>query len=158
MKMKIKIKKLCSDAIVPTRAHSTDAGLDLYALQDVFIPIGNTARIKTGISISIPKGHVGKIEDRSSMASKGIRTGAGVVDFGYTGDLTVVLHNLNNSMNLEEYPSIFDEKNTLNGYKIKAGDKIAQLLIYRVNLGEIEIVENLEDSERSDKGFGSSGD
>ena len=74
------------NAIPPTRNKHTDAGLDLYAAEDRFIELGSTAVIKTSISVNVPEGYVGKIEDRSGLASKGLRTGAGVVDCGYTGE------------------------------------------------------------------------
>jgi dUTP pyrophosphatase len=67
-------------AIAPSRNKSTDAGLDLYSIEDKFIELGTTAVIRTGISVNVPEGMVGKIEDRSSLAAKGLRTGAGVID------------------------------------------------------------------------------
>lgn len=147
----MKIMKLHPEAKSPTRAHSTDAGLDLYALESVFIPVGGTAKIQTGIAVGIPEGYVGKIEDRSSMATKGLRTGGGVVDCGYTGDVTVVLHNLNNRHHY--FPQYGGEA----GYQVNAGEKIAQLLVYQVNLDAVEVVESLVNSDRSQNGFGSTG-
>jgi dUTP pyrophosphatase len=109
----------------------------------MFIRLGATALVKTDIAILIPEGHVGKIEDRSGLAAKGLRTGAGVVDNGYTGEVKVVLHNLTHS--------------TSGGYQIKAGDRIAQLLIYPVSFATAMEIDNLGDSQRKDSGFGSSG-
>lgn len=142
------VRLLTETAKVPTRNLSTDAGLDLYADQDVLVPAGGTAKISTGIAVNIPKGYVGKIEDRSSMASKGLRTGAGVVDTGFQGNLSVVIHNLNN---------FNDSKFGMRGYHIKKGDKIAQIVIYQVALPVVNVVNDFPKSERSDKGFGSSG-
>jgi dUTP pyrophosphatase len=138
------------NATPPTRNKHTDAGLDLYAAEDRFIELGSTAVIKTSISINVPEGYVGKIEDRSGLASKGLRTGAGVVDCGYTGEVGVVLHNLTSQLAAD--PILFRK-----GYQVRRGDKIAQLLLYRVDTPTVEVVGNLWESERGAAGFGSSG-
>jgi dUTP pyrophosphatase len=152
--MYLKIKKLSNKGITPTRNNESDAGLDLYAASDVFIPQGATALIPTDISIDIPHGLVGEIKDRSSLATKGLRTGAGVVDSGYTGQVGVVLHNLNNASYLKKDPVLFKEEA---GYLIKAGDRIAQLVVYRVELPTVEEVTELNQTRRGSNGFGSSG-
>ena len=90
----LKVKLLSKNAVLPTRNLKTDAGIDLYASEDVFIPQGTTKVVKTDVAIQVPEGMVGKIEDRSSLASKGLRTGGGVVDCGYAGEVKVVIHNL----------------------------------------------------------------
>lgn len=138
------------NAIAPTRNKSTDAGLDLYALNDTFIELGSTVVVKTGISINIPQGYVGKIEDRSSLAAKGLRTGAGVVDAGYAGEIGVVIHNLTSQLAAD--PVLFRR-----GYQIRRGDKIAQLLLQPVEMPAVEVVGRLWNSERGTNGFGSSG-
>jgi dUTP pyrophosphatase len=138
------------NAIVPTRNKKTDAGLDLYALNDTFIELGSTVVVKTGVSINIPEGYVGKIEDRSSLAAKGLRTGAGVVDTGYAGEIGVVIHNLTSQHASE--PVLFRK-----GYQIRRGDKIAQLLLHPVETPIVEVVGKLWNSERGSNGFGSSG-
>lgn len=147
---KIRVFKLNKDAKVPTRNVETDAGLDLYALEDVFIPVGETRVIPTGVAMEVPSGYVGKIEDRSSLASKGLRTGAGVVDCGYSGQVGVVIHNF--SANLIREPVLFQT-----GYQVKAGDKVAQFLLYRIETPEVDMVSELWSSNRGAKGFGSSG-
>ena len=144
------VSLLSEKAKPPTRNNSLDAGLDLYALEDTFIELNQTKVVKTGIAVAIPYGHVGKIEDRSSMATKGLRTGGGVVDAGYAGEVGVVVHNLNNASNKD--PVLWR-----GGYLIKAGDKIAQLLVYKVELPKVGVVESLETTDRGTKGFGSSG-
>lgn len=141
--------KLDENATLPTRNLSTDAGIDIYALEDVFIPVGTTAKVKTGVAIKIPEGRVGKIEGRSSMNSKGLITAGGVIDSGYNGEIGVVMHNFSNL-------SISDGGMEI-GYKISKGDKIAQLLIYKVDTPEPVEVKELWDSERGNNGFGSSG-
>jgi dUTP pyrophosphatase len=137
-------------AIAPTRNKSTDAGLDLYAMEDKFIELGSTAVVRTGVSINIPQGVVGKIEDRSSLAAKGLRTGAGVVDAGYSGEVGVVIHNLTSQLASDP---VLHRK----GYQVRRGDKIAQLLTYAVETPTVEVVNNLWESERGAGGFGSSG-
>jgi dUTP pyrophosphatase len=144
---KVKVFKLDPDAKVPTRNKSTDAGLDLYAAETVYIPKGATARIKTGVAIEIPEGYVGRISDRSGMAAKGLAVGAGVIDTGYTGDHTVVLHNVSNETSWSNG----------SGYQVNKGDKIAQLIIYPIVTPEVEVVELIWTSERGAAGFGSSG-
>lgn len=142
----IRVKKLSPTSKLPVRNLSTDAGLDLFAAEDVFIPVGKTAKIKTGIAIDVDRGFVGLIFDRSGMAVKGLRTGGGVIDTGYHGEVLVVIHNLNNESKLQT------------GYEVKTGDKIAQLLIQQISLPLVKEVECFEiESERGDRGFGSSG-
>ena len=146
--MILKVVKLNNEATVPSRNFQDDAGLDLHALHDTFIPLGKTVLVKTGIAINIPIGHVGKIEDRSSVALKGIRTGAGVIDPGYTGEVGVVLHNLS-------YQKDHDIGRL--GYTVKAGDKIAQLLLLETKPFELVVQDTLDTTSRSNSGFGSSG-
>jgi len=149
----IKVVLLNENAATPTRNKSTDAGLDLYASADIFIPFAETRVIPTSVAIGVPSGYVGKIEDRSSLASKGLRTGGGVVDHGYTGEVKVVIHNITNV----DFGEI-DLKTIENpGYQIKKGDKIAQLLLYRIETPSVILVDSLEESERGIYGFGSSG-
>lgn len=146
----INVFKLDQNAIIPTRSHATDAGIDLYAMEETFIPVGTTKVIKTGIAIEIPAGYVGKIEGRSSMNSKGIITSGGVVDAGYNGDISVILNNF--SATPEREPVLY-----LQGYRVKKGDKIAQLLVYKVETPEVIETKSIWHSARGNKGFGSSG-
>lgn len=150
----LQVYKLNSNATLPTRNKTNDAGVDLYALEDVFIPLYSTALVKTGVAINVPEGYVGKIEDRSSLASKGLRTGGGVVDAGYSGDVGIVIHNLTNrSSGFGE-----DKFGQIGiGYQIKAGDKIAQMLLYKVETPAVVETDRLWNSERGLYGFGSSG-
>lgn len=145
----IQLFKLDPNATIPTRAHETDGGLDLYALEDVFIPYQTTRKISTGVAINIPENYIGKVFDRSSMALKGLSVGAGVVDHGYTGSVDVVIHNLTNHHDVDlTYRS---------GYWVRKGDKVAQLVVILCSLAKPMEVDNLWISERGAKGFGSSG-
>lgn len=138
--LQLKVKKLCEQAKLPTRVHSTDCGLDLYALDDMKFMPHEAVVISTGIAVSIDNNHVGMICDRSSMAKKGVSVQGGIIDPGYTGEIRVVLANVGNSMRT-----------------ICQGDKIAQLLIIPISTPEVIEVTNLDVSERGEKGFGSSG-
>ena len=142
------IKKLEESAIVPTRATDTDAGYDLYSINDGVVPAGGRKVVGTGIAIAIPESknvfapsYYGRVAPRSGLAvKKGIDVLAGVVDAGYRGEVGVVLQNLSD----EDFP-------------YKKGDRVAQLILEQCNtIGWVELDE-LEDSERSDGGFGSTG-
>ena len=135
------IKKSDELAKTPTRANDSDAGYDLYSTQEGVIPAGGRRIVKTGISIAIPPGYYGRIAPRSGLAIKrGIDVLAGVVDSGYRGEVGVVLQNLSE----HDFPFC-------------QGERIAQLILEQCNtIGWVE-VEELEDSVRSDGGFGSTG-
>ena len=148
----IGVYKYDERAKIPTRNTPGDAGLDLFAMEDVFIPLGTTVKIDLGLAIEIPPSCVGKIEDRSSLGAKGLKVSGGVVDAGYTGRLSVILNNLTFN---QHNGWVYDKLQP--GYQIKAGDRIAQLLIYKVENYQPCQVISLWDSERGDKGFGSSG-
>ena len=137
---KLNIKRLVEHAVLPTRAYEHDAGLDLYALDDIELAPRSTSGIATGVAMEIPPGHVGLIRDRSSMGKRGITTLAGVVDAGYRGEVLVLLHNLNNET-----------------ISFEAGSKIAQMLILPVSTIPVHEVEELSESVRGERGFGSSG-
>ena len=149
----IKVYKHDPKAKLPTRNLATDAGGDLYAIEDVFIPLGKTVKINTGLSISVPVDHVGKIEDRSSLGSRGLKVCGGVIDHGYNGPIAVILTNL--SYDLDKNPNL---NNTIRyGYNIKAGERIAQILLYQVNTNSFEETKEIWTSTRGSKGLGSSG-
>jgi len=137
----LQIKKLDEEAIVPSKANSSDAGFDLYSTLDTIIKPDSRKVINTGISIAIPKGHAGLIWPRSGMAVKqGIDVFAGVVDSGYRGEVMVCLYNSSDSP-----------------VGITKGDRIAQILIQPVPLMRIKEVDDLDDTSRGSGGFGSSG-
>lgn len=138
----INVATLDSDAKIPTRTYQTDAGMDLYALIDVPYQPDDVILVHTGIAVEVPHGYVGLVRDRSSVGKSGLKVTAGVVDPGYTGDVSVVLLNLSGQHGC-----------------IKAGQKIAQMLIIPVATPEIVEVTSLQAAanERGNKGFGSSG-
>jgi len=136
------VKRLTETALLPTRAHPGDAGLDLYADEYAFVAYLDRALVSTGISVAIPHGYVGLIWPRSGLAAKyGISVDAGVIDAGYRGPIKVLITNAS----------------TVQHYEINRGDKIAQLLIQPVSLMEPVDVDELNETERNGGGFGSSG-
>lgn len=132
--------KLDAGAKTPTRAHSTDAGLDLYARETQVVPARESATFDTGVHIELPVGTVGLLLSKSGLNVKHGLTGEGVIDAGYTGSIVVKLYN-----------------NSGYDYTIHAGDKIIQLVILPILTLDIEIVDSLAETERGDGGFGSSG-
>lgn len=136
----IKVEKISDSAKLPTRAHSGDAGLDLYANDYYSIAPYGQALISTGIKIAIPYGYAGLIWDKSGLANQGFTTMGGVIDAGYRGEIKIVFKNLSEDI-----------------YNIEPGMKIAQLLIQKVELLGIEEGAVDDETERQAGGFGSSG-
>lgn len=136
MKLKIKLENY---ALEPLRAHSTDAGLDLRSPVDVWIHPGEHLKIDTGVRMAIPDGYVGLITSKSGLMLHGI-TSRGTLDSMYRGTIGAVLYNHSNE-----------------GYAVHKGDKICQVVILPIELPDIEYVPELNDTERGDGGFGSSG-
>ena len=126
---------------IPSRAHSSDAGFDLSANTGFMLPAGNQRIVPTGWALAIPRGWVGLIRDRSGMACKHrVVVNAGVVDYGYNGEIQVALSNES------------DEHIWIND-----GDRIAQIVIVPICDGIFSEVDNLADTDRGDNGFGSTG-
>ena len=134
--MKVKL----DGAKIPTRAHETDAGLDLYARETAIIYAKENHIFDTGVHIELPKNTVGFLKSRSGLYMNHGITSEGVVDEGYVGSIRV------NLVNHSDTP-----------YVVNKGDKISQLVILPILKPELEIVDSLEDTERGENGFGSSG-
>lgn len=135
----LKVRLLRPEAKAPTRAHNS-AGYDLYAAERTLIPSRGTRIVKTGIATDFPPGYVALIWDRSGMGAKGIHRFAGVIDADYRGEWGIVLHNTANAP-----------------FRVEAGDRIAQVLFQEVAAWPVEIVEELDATERGVGGFGSTG-
>lgn len=139
--MQIKIKKLNSDAVLPSYAHVGDAGLDMYSNENILIQPGESVKVKTGISVEIPDGFVGLVWDRSGLSiNHKIKTLGGVIDSGYRGESLIGL------INLSDEP-----------YTIEKGHKVAQMLIQKIEIADIVEVNELTDTSRGAGGFGSTG-
>jgi dUTP pyrophosphatase len=139
--MELKIKKLHPHASLPSYAHAGDAGFDLFSIESVVIPASMRVLVRAGIAMEIPTGYVGLVWDKSGLSNNhGLKTLGGVIDAGYRGEIKVGLVNVSNE-----------------DYTITAGDKIAQMLIQKVEHAEIKEVTELSDTERGHDGFGSTG-
>ena len=139
--MEIKVKKLSTEATIPTKANNSDAGWDLYVSEDAIIDPSKLELVSTHISFAIPEGYVGLIWDRSGMAAKrGLHRFAGVIDSGYRGEVKVCLWNSSDKYCV-----------------INHGERIAQILFQEVPHFTMNEVESLDDTDRGEGGFGSSG-
>jgi len=128
-------------AKTPCYAYEGDAGLDIFANEEKVILPNHRARIKTGLYLELPRGYVGLIWDKSGLAFlNGVHTMSGVIDSNYRGEIQVVLVNLSSKL-----------------IKIEKGMKIAQLLVQKVENVTLKETSKLKESERGEKGFGSSG-
>ena len=137
----LQIKKLKPEAKVPLQGSEFAAGFDLHSAEDTVVPARGKVCISTGIAMAIPLGNYGRIAPRSGLAAKhSIDVGAGVIDADYRGELKVLLFNLSD-----------------NDFEVKAGDRIAQLIIEKYTPTTIVEVEELSETNRGDGGFGSTG-
>jgi dUTP diphosphatase len=133
--------KLDEKAMIPKKAHKYDAGFDLYSFDETTLKSTNRNIFATGIAVAIPKGWYGRIAPRSGLAAKyGIDVLAGVIDSSFRGEIKVILIN-----------------HGCEDVTIKKGDRIAQLILEKCGEWEIEEVEKLDETERGEGGFGSTG-
>ena len=162
----LKVKLLHPDAKAPTVSHAgSDIGFDLYALEDAVLQPGILARLRTGIAVEGPEGYGFVLGDRSSMAMKGITYLGGRIDAGYRGEILVCLMNVNQPKLILECTrnssgAVTDIRleQADTSVQIRKGDRIVQTSLFRADTGRrIEVVEELSDSIRAAKGFGSSG-
>jgi dUTP pyrophosphatase len=126
-------------AKMPTKAHDTDAGFDLYAPKDFVVRCGSSATIDTGVHIEIPKGYCGFLKSKSGLNVKNGINGEGVIDAGYTGSIVAKLYNHEKTLHFKE------------------GQKIIQIVFLPIPDVELELTNSFEATERGDNGFGSSG-
>ena len=140
----LRVRRLDRAARLPTRAYQGDAGLDLYALEPVELGPGERASVRTGIAVEIANGHAGLVLPRSGLAERhgiALVNAPGLIDAGYRGELKVLLLNTDRAT----------------GYRVECGERIAQLVVVRVEAPEVTEVNELALSERGAGGFGSSG-
>lgn len=139
--MQLKIKKLTSDAALPTKGHPGDAGIDFYAKETVVIPPGQQMRIFSGVAMEIPEGYVGLVWDKSSIAfNKGLKTMGGVIDAGYRGEIIFCMHNTTDTEQV-----------------IEKHHKVAQIIIQKFEDCDIVEITALSDTVRGDGREGSTG-
>ena len=162
----LRVKLLDAEAKAPTVAHpGSDLGYDLYALEDVVLEPGAMKRVRTGIAVEGPEGYGFVLGDRSSMAARGVTYAGGRIDAGYRGEILVCLVNVNQP----DYTLVEDrdDSGALRGVTLKKsdvavhlhkGDKIVQMTPLCASTGwPVAVVENLTESGRGQRGFGSSG-
>ncbi|CAI5703800.1 unnamed protein product [Peronospora effusa] len=137
----LRIKKMTPNAILPTRGSELAAGLDLSAAYDAVIPANGKGLVKTDLIIAVPDGCYARVAPRSGLALiKSIDTGAGVIDADYRGNLGVILFN-----------------HSTDDFPIKRGDRVAQLILEKIEYPEILEVDEIEETVRGAGGFGSTG-
>lgn len=142
--MKLRVRRLDERALLPTRAHPGDAGLDLHALEGATLEPGGRAAIPTGIAVEIPPGYAGLVLPRSGLALRygiALVNAPGLIDSGYRGEVRVLLLNTDRAT----------------PFAIAAGDRIAQLVVVRSELVSPVEAQELSASARGAGGFGSSG-
>lgn len=127
-------------AYMPNRAHTTDAGLDLFSREDAIIPPHGSHVFDTGVHVELPVGTTGFLKSKSGLNVKHGITSEGVIDVGYTGSIRAKLYNNSNEP-----------------YYVESGDKITQLVIIPIITPELERVYSLEETDRGSGGFGSTG-
>ncbi len=140
----LRVQRLDPRARIPTRAYPGDAGLDLYALDEHLLAPGERKAVPTGIAVEIPPGQAGLVLPRSGLAARhgiALVNAPGLIDAGYRGELRILLLNTDRGVPCT----------------LEAGDRIAQLVLVRVELADVEEVPTLAESERGAGGFGSSG-
>ncbi len=141
--MELQVRLLHPDARLPRRAHPGDAGSDLFAVEEVVIPAGERREVGIGIALAIPPGYGGFVQPRSGLAFKHgimLTNSPGLIDAGYRGELRVSLYN-----------------SGAEAFTVSVGERVAQLVIQRVEEPEFVPVDELEDTSRGHGGFGSSG-
>lgn len=148
----LRVKRFTNTAILPTRAHDNDAGLDLYSPEDATIHFGSRVKINLHIGVAIPEGYVGLILDRSSMGNKGVRTLGGVIDAGYRGEVQAILAYVADERLQDGSISL-----GFQSVDVRRGDKIAQMIIVPVLTPAVVEVDEFETTTRNDSGFGSTG-
>ena len=136
-KEELKVKLLSPEAILPTRGSEHAARLDLYSTIETMVQPGDSVLVKTGIALELPPGSYGRIAPRSSLAIRGIETGAGLIDRDFRGEVKVLLRN-HSDVDLRIYK----------------GDRIAQVVIERILELEVNCVEELSSTAKGSRGFG----
>jgi dUTP pyrophosphatase len=142
--MVIEIKQIDKDLPVPRYAYEHDAGLDLHSSIDVSLNPGERKLVPTGVAVAIPEGYAGFVQPRSGLAAKhgiSIVNTPGLIDSHYRGEIRVILINLDRG-------GVFE---------VRRGDKIAQLVIQKIESVDLKVVEELDETARGAGGFGSSG-
>jgi dUTP pyrophosphatase len=141
--IELRVRRLRPEAVVPSRAYVGDAGLDLAACERVELPPGERARVPTGLAVAIPVGYAGFVQPRSGLAARhgiAVVNSPGLIDAGFRGEVHVVLLNTDRSETFVAEP----------------GERIAQLVVLAIPEADVREVDELPETERGERGFGSS--
>lgn len=141
--MKVKIKKLSPDAVIPKYAHAGDSGMDICSIEDVVIRPGSWSTIRTGLAVELPPGTEAQVRPRSGLAARhaiSVLNTPGTIDEGYRGEVCVILANHGNEP-----------------FAVTVGMRVAQMVICPVLRVEIEEGDTLSETARATGGFGSTG-
>lgn len=138
--MKIKVQRMREGAKMPSYAHPGDVGLDMYSMEEKVIEPGEHHIFFCGFALEFPSGYAAIVKDKGSISKANLHTMGGVYDAGYRGEYNVHLVNLGKE-----------------AYKIEKGDKVAQLIIYPVEIVELEETDKLSETSRGEGRFGSTG-
>jgi dUTP pyrophosphatase len=142
--IELPVRRLRDDAVLPQRAYEGDGGFDLAACERVELGPGERATLGTGLAVALPPGYAAFVQPRSGLASRNgitIVNSPGLVDAGYRGEIRIVLHNTDREQ----------------AFTVEPGMRIAQLVVLRLPEVELQEVDELPESERGDRGHGSSG-
>lgn len=151
--MQLKVKRLTDTAVLPVKAHQSDAGFDICADEDVTINVGETVTVSTGLSVAIPEGYYGRLKGRSGLTAKTLlRVQEGTIDANYRGEIKVIC-----DIKTKILDQVIDGMIYANNLSFKRGERIAQLIIQPLPTVEVEEVDELDDTDRGDGGFGSTG-
>jgi len=140
----IELKKLRAEAVVPSYAYHGDAGCDLYSCEDRVLPPGHRAKVGTGIAIALPEGYAAFVQPRSGLAARhgvSLVNTPGLIDSKYRGEICVIMIN----------------HDPCEPFAVSKGDKIAQLVVQKVETVDFALVDELDRTDRGANGFGSSG-
>ena len=140
LSIQLKVKKVHAHAQLPTKTYCDDSCFDLYSVEDKVVPVGQWAEVESGVIVECPAGYGIHIRPRSSYGKRGLIVHPGTVDNGYRGQLTVFVLNTTNAP-----------------YTIKQGDRVAQMFIEQIAEAHIIEVDEVSQSDRGARGFGSSG-
>lgn len=141
--MTVKFKRLRPEAVLPAYAHPSDAGMDVCAVDDAVVPKGGRALVRTGLAMQLPVGYEAQVRPRSGLALKHgvtVLNAPGTIDAGYRGEVGVILANFGDG-----------------DFQVKAGDRIAQLVIAPVTQAAVAETDEVDETDRGAGGFGSTG-
>ncbi|MCK9909728.1 deoxyuridine 5'-triphosphate nucleotidohydrolase [Microbacteriaceae bacterium K1510] len=166
--MAVKVQRLHNDAVIPRYARELDAGFDLVSVEDVIIPPGETAKIKTGLAFALPDGYELQVRPRSGISAKTklrLCNAPGTIDAGYRGEVCVLVDNIRTvngvggriCLDISEQSVEVEQEVDRHAYLIRKGERIAQGVLSAVPLALFEEAIELDETERGSRGFGSSG-